>query len=212
MAKITLTFDNGPDPEVTPYVLDVLAKRGIKSVFFVIGEKAAAHPELVRRAHNEGHWIGNHTYTHGTPFGELKQPVDAISEISETEKVIGSLARTEKLFRPFGGGGFLDRRLLNRDAVEYLRQHSYTCVIWNNVPRDFEKPNDWVSKALEPLQYQNWSVVVLHDFIGEAMRHLPEFLDSLEAGGHEIVQDFPADCMPIVGGKIMMDLEGWMPA
>ena len=71
MFDLTLSFDNGPDPETTPRVLDILAERGIKTTFFVIGEKLAdpQRRQLAERAHKEGHWIGNHTYTHSVPAG-----------------------------------------------------------------------------------------------------------------------------------------------
>ena len=70
--EVTLTFDNGPDPEATPHVLDVLAARDLKATFFVVGERLAAARHLAERAHAEGHWIGNHTWTHRAPFGELE--------------------------------------------------------------------------------------------------------------------------------------------
>ena len=72
MFDLTLTFDNGPEPGVTPRVLDILRERGIKATFFVIGEKLG-DPErrrLAARAHDEGHWIGNHTFTHSVPLGQ----------------------------------------------------------------------------------------------------------------------------------------------
>ena len=72
MFDLTLTFDNGPEPIVTAQVLDVLGERGIKTTFFVIGEKLA-DPErrkLAVRTHDEGHWIGTHTYTHTVPLGQ----------------------------------------------------------------------------------------------------------------------------------------------
>ena len=71
MRKITLTFDNGPDPAVTPHVLATLARHGIRSTFFVIGEKVAVRENraLAERAHAEGHAIGNHTWSHSLPFG-----------------------------------------------------------------------------------------------------------------------------------------------
>ena len=76
MPKVTLSLDNGLDPDVTPGVLETLARHGLKSTLFVIGEKAAT-PEgraLMERAHAEGHWIGNHTYTHSIPLGEDTDP------------------------------------------------------------------------------------------------------------------------------------------
>ncbi len=76
MFDLTLSFDNGPEPDVTPDVLDVLRRRGIRSTFFVIGEKLAdpARRRLAAQAHDEGHWIGNHTYTHSIPLGRQDDP------------------------------------------------------------------------------------------------------------------------------------------
>ena len=79
MFDLTLTFDNGPEPGVTPRVLDILRERGIKATFFVIGEKLG-DPErrgLAARAHDEGHWIGNHTFTHTVPLGQQHDPETA---------------------------------------------------------------------------------------------------------------------------------------
>jgi peptidoglycan/xylan/chitin deacetylase (PgdA/CDA1 family) len=81
MFDLTLTFDNGPEPETTPFVLDVLARRSIRTTFFVVGHKLSTPEgrELARRAHEEGHWIGNHTWSHSVPLGLLKDP-SAIGE------------------------------------------------------------------------------------------------------------------------------------
>jgi hypothetical protein len=69
MFDLTLTFDNGPDPETTPFVLDVLARRSLRTTFFVVGHKLSTLEgrRLARRAHEEGHWIGNHTWRHSVP-------------------------------------------------------------------------------------------------------------------------------------------------
>ena len=71
--EVTLTFDNGPEPAVTPRVLEVLGRFGIRSTFFVLGSKLAdpARRALAKSAHGAGHWIGNHTMTHSTPLGRL---------------------------------------------------------------------------------------------------------------------------------------------
>ena len=71
MFDLTLTFDNGPEPDVTPHVLDVLKRRNIRSTFFVIGKNLAmpGRRALSERAKAEGHWIGNHTWTPAGPLG-----------------------------------------------------------------------------------------------------------------------------------------------
>src|SRR4051812_5010676 len=88
---LTLSFDNGPTADVTPLVLDVLARHGAKSTFFVIGERLARERALAERAHAEGHWIGNHTWSHSLPFG-LMEADAAKREFDHTQETIGSLA------------------------------------------------------------------------------------------------------------------------
>jgi peptidoglycan/xylan/chitin deacetylase (PgdA/CDA1 family) len=78
MFDLTLTFDNGPHPDVTPEVLDCLAQRDIRTTFFVVGERLAqpGARRICERAHTEGHWIGNHTWTHSIPLAEIVRPID----------------------------------------------------------------------------------------------------------------------------------------
>ncbi len=70
--RVTLTFDNGPTPGITDRVLAVLAKHGVKSTFFACGKNLGTKAEvaLVERAHDEGHWVGNHTFTHSFSLGD----------------------------------------------------------------------------------------------------------------------------------------------
>ena len=114
MFDVTVTFDNGPEPCVTPRVLDVLARRGVRTTFFVIGNKLLTRDAraCTERAHAEGHWIGNHTWTHSRPLGERPGAATADLEIGRTQALIGVLSHSDRLFRPTGGGGHLDRRLL----------------------------------------------------------------------------------------------------
>jgi peptidoglycan/xylan/chitin deacetylase (PgdA/CDA1 family) len=94
MFELTVTFDNGPEPLVTPGVLDVLAHHGVAGTFFVIGSKLAK-PEAracAERAHSEGHWIGNHTWTHTHPLGEQPGEAAAQLEIGRTQAEIGPLS------------------------------------------------------------------------------------------------------------------------
>jgi peptidoglycan/xylan/chitin deacetylase (PgdA/CDA1 family) len=207
---LTLTFDNGPEPAVTPGVLEVLAARGILATFFVIGQKAAT-PEgqaLCRQAAAAGHWIGNHSWSHSTPFGEVAAPGLVTAEIRRTQEAIAPLAHPQKLFRPFGGGGHLDRRLLNPEAVRVLREGGFTCVLWNAVPRDFADPEGWVETALAQIAARPWTLMVLHDLPNGAAAHLPRFLDAVSDRGVRIRQDFPADCVPIRQGVLAGSLDG----
>jgi peptidoglycan/xylan/chitin deacetylase (PgdA/CDA1 family) len=212
MFDLTLTFDNGPDPEITPRVLDILDRRNIKTTFFVIGEKLAdpAARRLAERAHAEGHWIGNHTFTHSVPLGEQSDPQSAEHEIARTQREIGGLAHSQRWFRPFGGGGNLDSRLLKPSVVAHLCEGQYSCVLWNAIPRDWEDPEGWVDRALAQCKAQPWSLMVLHDLPTGAMNHLERFLDRAAAAGAVLHQDFPPDCVPIRHGEIALPIHRYV--
>jgi peptidoglycan-N-acetylglucosamine deacetylase len=211
MFDVSLTFDNGPDAAATPAVLDVLARRNIRSTFFVVGEKLA-DPQLhslAARAHEEGHWIGNHTFSHSVPLGRQRGDV-AEREIARTEDLIGALAHPDKLFRPYGGGGALDRGLLKGSVVRYLTEHHYTCVLWNLIPGDWKDPDGWVDVAIEGGRARPWSLVVLHDLPTGAMAHLDRFLAQVIDLGGRFRQEFPPDCVPIVRGTVVLPIEPYV--
>src|ERR1700759_4317848 len=136
---VSLTFDNGPDPEVTPAVLRALERRGLRATFFIVGEQLARSREPAERAHAAGHWIGNHTYSHAKPLGRVDART-AREEIERTQELLGELAHPDKLFRPPGGGGALGPHLLNPEAERTLIDGAYTCVLWNAVPGDWKDP------------------------------------------------------------------------
>ncbi|MFD9903651.1 polysaccharide deacetylase family protein [Streptomyces sp. NPDC059063] len=202
--KVTLTFDNGPTAAVTSHVLDTLAHHQAKATFFLVAENLTdpANRAAAERAAAEGHWIGNHTLTHSTQLGDSDDPHLAEREIGQAQHLIGELASPNRLFRPYGRGGVLDRRLLSHTSLAYLQQHAYTCVLWNCVPHDWEEPDTWVDRCLADVTTRDWSLVVLHDLPTGAMRHLPRFLDGLTALGADLVQDFPPDCVPIRQGRL----------
>jgi peptidoglycan/xylan/chitin deacetylase (PgdA/CDA1 family) len=211
MPDLTLTFDNGPEPDVTPLVLDILATRGVLSTFFVIGEKVRdpARRALAARAREEGHWIGNHTWTHSIPLGERAEPDIADREVGATQAVIGDLGHPDRLFRPFGRGGALGPHLLNGSVVDYLAAGRFSCVLWNAIPRDWADPDGWVERALEQCRSRDWTLMVLHDLPTGAMKHLDRFLDAVGEAGIRIRQDFASDCVPILRGEIVAPLDGY---
>lgn len=174
MAKVTLTFDNGPTV-MTPKVLDVLAQRGVLATFFVVGEQMAiptmrAHAE---RAAAEGHRIGNHGYTHARPVGQFLDLAAGVEEISRCQELIGDLAhRPDPLIRPFSDSGDVDRRVedptpaastLSVDARRYLEDGGFTIVMFKKLPGDFEGGDAWPARAVEQALGEEHSVVVLHD-------------------------------------------------
>src|SRR5262249_34447113 len=97
--RVTLTFDDGPDPTWTPRILDALKTRGVHAAFFVIGGNAQSHPELVRREFEEGHTVGNHTFTH--PDLSRVSPLRMDVELNVTERLLEWITgRHPRLFRP----------------------------------------------------------------------------------------------------------------
>jgi|SRR5665213_873136 len=209
--KVTLTFDNGPDPVVTPEVLDCLAAHEVKATFFVIGQKVSL-PQgaaIARRASAEGHWIGNHTFTHTCPLGELNEK-SAMEEFEKTEEAISWLQQPLRLFRPYGRAGSIGPHLLHPAVVKRFQTRAITCVMWNCVPGDWRDPDGWLERALADCHSRLWSLVVLHDLPTGAMAHLGDFLKRLREDGFELTQEFPPDCVPILHGKIQLPLEAYV--
>ena len=101
--EVALTFDDGPDPEITPKILDILGQAGISASFFCIGQRAAAHPQLVTEIARRGHWIENHSYTHSVMFSMLP-PWALKRDIVRAQEVLASASgRAPQLFRAPAG-------------------------------------------------------------------------------------------------------------
>ena len=210
---VTLTFDNGPTPGITDQVLDVLAERSLRAIFFVVANRVdgdAAARALLNRMVQESHRVGNHSLTHGRPLGELHER-ETIAEIGTAHDVLREFTGENFLFRPWGTEGQLDRRCLNRTAVDYLVSGEHTCVLWNSVPRDWADPVGWVDRALSDVRAQEHTVVVIHDLPSGAMDELPRFLDELDRSGVPATVELPHECVPIIDGRIVRSVDHLMP-
>jgi peptidoglycan/xylan/chitin deacetylase (PgdA/CDA1 family) len=212
--EVTLSFDNGPEPEATPAVLEVLRRRGLSASFFVVGSKLLdpARLALAERARDEGHRIGNHTFTHGVPLGERAgERAVAEAEIGRTQALLDGAGLTDpqRLFRPFGGGN-LDRRLLSGEALAHLLRYRFTCVLWNAVPGDWRDPEGWVDRALAQCRAASPALLVLHDLPTGAMRHLDRFLGTVADAGGVVARDFPASCVPIRRGEVVAPIDAYV--
>jgi peptidoglycan/xylan/chitin deacetylase (PgdA/CDA1 family) len=205
--NVSLTFDNGPDHRSTPHVLDVLRERGVAATFFVVGRQLRdpRNAKLLSSIRADGHSVGNHTTTHRR-LGELDGTA-AVAEIDATQTAIDAEARYPRLFRPPGGGGIIDELTMSRAAYDHLGTNGYTCVLWNNLPRDWEDTDGWPAVAFDRLHELDWSVLVLHDPYARAMRHLEHFLDRALASGVRFTLDFPNDCTPLRGGATMWPMQ-----
>lgn len=209
MKRLTLTFDNGPTPGSTERILEVLDERSLRATFFMVGNRAAEREGWVtaQRVRDAGHAIGNHTMSHGEPLGTCGTEQLVRAEIGRAHEVLRELLNGRRLFRP-NGHGTLGRHLLSEPAVAYLTAHEYTVITWNAVPRDWEAPSDsWVARAHHAIHNQGWTVLVLHDQHLEAIKHLPQFLDTVITDNIEIRTDFPPSCIPIRRGRVQWPIE-----
>ncbi len=174
---VILTFDDGPHPEHTPWVLDHLAELDLKAIFFLIGNRAAAHPELVRRIIAEGHVVGNHTQTHPqTKFWRLG--TTALSqEIGVAQQTLGELGgKVPTLFRsPVGHHSFW--------LWPVLRQHQLQLMGWS--ARGFDgvstEPQEILARLLPNLQAG--AIILLHDDRPSIRETLPSVLAALQGRG-----------------------------
>ncbi|CAN5901474.1 polysaccharide deacetylase family protein [soil metagenome] len=157
---IALTFDDGPDPVFTPKILDLLAAHGAHGSFFVLGDRAAQYPELIRRMHREGHTVGTHTQNHRVRF-HFGSPGFVKKEIEDAVAVVAKLVpESPVLFRPPQG---LRTPLF---AWGWGRTHGLTCVTWSVRGLDSFTTTAGeivtrVTRKLEP-----GAIVTLHDGTG----------------------------------------------
>jgi peptidoglycan/xylan/chitin deacetylase (PgdA/CDA1 family) len=198
---------------VTDQVLDILAERSLRAIFFVVANRVAGDPTaraLLTRMVGDCHRVGNHSLTHGRPLGELREQ-ETIAEIATAHDILREFTGENFLFRPWGTEGQLDRRCLNRSAVNYLLSGKHTCVLWNSVPRDWADPGGWVARALTDIRARKHTVVVIHDVPSGAMNELPRFLDELDREGVAVTGELPAECVPIIGGRIVSPVDHLVP-
>lgn len=145
-----LTFDDGPIPECTPYILDILSAHDVKATFFVVGDNAVKYPELLDRIQKEGHRVGNHTFRH---LRGLKTcTADYLSDVKMADSVLHS-----PLFRPPHGR----MRAAQKRA---LLQAGYQIYLWDVLTHDYN-PAYSVENMLEIVQryVRNGSIITCHD-------------------------------------------------
>lgn len=212
--RVTLTFDNGPTPGVTDEVLDTLGERSLRATFFVVANHVQGDPAtraLLTRMVAEGHRVGSHSLTHGRPLGELDEQ-ETVTEIVGAHDILREFIGEKFMFRPWGTEGRLDRRCLNRAAVDLLVSGKHTCVLWNSVPRDWADPVGWVDRALADVGALEHTVVVVHDLPSGAMGQLSRFLDELDRRGVAVTEQLPDECLPIVDGRLVRPVDHLMPS
>lgn len=152
---IALTFDDGPNPEYTPLILDTLRAEGIHATFFLVGREVEQYPELARRIAEEGHEIGSHTYSHKNMMGLATHSMQ--QEIARAEDAIARVCgEAPRLFRP--PRGLYDERLL-----EALRVRGYAMALWSISSMDWTEASQSSMVHRLTRVVRNGDVILFHD-------------------------------------------------
>lgn len=177
---IAITFDDGPHPENTPRLLDMLKERKVKATFYVVGNMVKYNPQLLKRMVEEGHEIGNHTVTHGTLsrmsdeslLAELKNAHDQIVEASGVAPVS---------MRPPGGA-------IKKDQKAFvLEELGYPTILWSVDPEDWKRPGPSVVTSRLVNGASPGGILLVHDLHKPTVDAMPDTLDQLLAMGYEFV-------------------------
>ena len=172
--NLCLTFDDGPDPESTPGLLEILEKHHTRALFFCDGKAAERYPHLIDRIIEKGHMVGNHGYNH------LNGWTTSVREYHK-DVIYASRFTSEKFFRPPYG-------LLRPGQYRILRK-SYRIMFWDIMPYDFDR-SIGSGRSLEILnrKLRPGSIIVLHDRPDSSSSgFLDEFLDNSEREGYSFV-------------------------
>jgi len=196
---IALTFDDGPDPEWTPQILDVLRDEGVRATFFVIGSRAASHPDLIRRMVEEGHEVGLHTFTH--PDLAYVEPwrFDMETRLSQNA-LAGAAGIRAGLARPPYSSVPSAVTETHLPVLERLGSHGNLVVLSDLDPRDWtEASADEIAAAAVP-EAGDGAVVLLHDGGGDrsqTLAALPVLIDDLRDRGYRLTTTSEGLGLPI---------------
>lgn len=194
--QVVLTFDDGPNPKVTPQILDTLKEHGVKgAVFFVTGQNAKAHPELIKRIVAEGHVLGDHTWSH-PKLTSLKQS-EVLAELQKTDaaidKVLGYDYPTKLVRPPYGAK--------NTEVLKTINdKYGGKSILWQVDSEDWKVQSDLrAGKETTSVQSRVMSqvksldkrgvggVVLMHDIHSNTAKELGSVLKSLKAGGYKVI-------------------------
>ncbi|MFZ9935727.1 MAG: polysaccharide deacetylase family protein [Luteolibacter sp.] len=177
---VAMTFDDGPHPQNTPRLLDILRARNVKATFYVIGRSVDLYPQLVRRTVAEGHEVGNHSHTHRllTKLGdselrtEMQRCRDAVS------RAAGVRMRTMR--PPYGG-------LLQRQRQLVMDEFGYPTILWAVDPLDWKRPGPSVVTSRILGNTSPGAIILAHDLHAPTVDAMPATIDGLLRRGYQFV-------------------------
>jgi cellulose synthase/poly-beta-1,6-N-acetylglucosamine synthase-like glycosyltransferase/peptidoglycan/xylan/chitin deacetylase (PgdA/CDA1 family)/spore germination protein YaaH len=211
--KIAITFDDGPDPRWTPQILDILKEKNVPAAFFVIGLDASQAPELLRREFDEGHEIGNHTYTHPNFSLDEISKTQIRWELNLTQRLIESTIGVKSiLFRPPFGIDHQPEYAEEVAALPIAQDMGYLIVGQKIDPHDWQQRDGRQVPAQEIVdgvmrQAEDGNITLLHDGGGDrsqTVAALPKIIDGLRAQGYQFVS--VSDLIGKTRADVMMPL------
>ena len=174
--KIALTFDDGPHPYYTEQLLDGLKERGVKATFFVTGEHATLHPEVIERMSEEGHLIGNHTYSHMQLGNSNREAFK--EELIRTNEVIEEITGKEVVYvrPPYGSWD-----------KEFETELNMFPVLWTVDPLEWCSDNvdSITGKVLSKVKEND--IILMHDYYPSTVTAALQVVDELQEQGYEFV-------------------------
>jgi peptidoglycan/xylan/chitin deacetylase (PgdA/CDA1 family) len=173
---VALTFDDGPHPELTPKLLDILRQNGVRATFYVIGRSVAAYPDIARRIVAEGHEIANHTYNHpaltSLGAGRLQQELTNTTEV--IQRVTGR--RPTNMRPPYGA-------INDRVRASILRDHGLDIIMWSCDPLDWKRPGAQVVRQRLVDGAKPGGILLAHDIHPGTIEAVPGVIQDLKAKG-----------------------------
>ena len=177
--RIALTFDDGPHPNYTLKLLQILGRSKTHATFFVVGERAEEYPDLIRAEAAAGDEIGNHTYDH---VSLIKIPPDYVAtEIGACGDVIKNITgKTPTLFRPPGGE-------YNEDVVRQAQALGYRMILYSDDPGDYADPGTGLIEMRTLDTISDGGIILLHDGSDQTLIILAALISRLKARGFQLV-------------------------
>jgi peptidoglycan/xylan/chitin deacetylase (PgdA/CDA1 family) len=177
---IALTFDDGPHATLTPKLLDLLATHHMKATFFVVGQNAADHPDILRRAVREGHEIANHSWSHPN-LGKMSD--EAVRrELQKTDDaIVAAIGKRPTLLRPPYGSITAHQKRWIHD------EFGYRIIIWDVDPLDWKRPGPSVVTSRILKETHAGSIVLAHDIHPPTIEAMVATFDQLDRKGFKSV-------------------------
>ena len=173
---VALTFDDGPHPELTPQLLDVLRNEGVRATFYVIGRNVQTYPEIARRIVAEGHEIANHTWSHpkltAISAARLDQEMTSTTEI--IQRVTGR--RPTNMRPPYGA-------VNERVRQSMFQDHGFDVIMWSVDPLDWQRPGAEVVRQRLVDGAKPGGILLAHDIHPGTIEAMPGTIRDLKAKG-----------------------------